>query len=319
MPTNKNAAFRYRVLDELFSRPGRGYTIEQLVEEVNEALWEAFGREISVKKRALSGDINIMRSDPPRGFAAPIKVSKKYYTYTDKKFSIHKAPLNQADVRSIREAIGLLQQFKGLPHYQELALLLSKISGNLVNVSEKRTIIQFETNELLKGLEWLEPCYKSILHREVQRITYHPFTQEEPYEVILHPYLLKEYRNRWFLFGWNEQSGSIHNLALDRLVGMEPDGMDYYENPGFDPETYFKDIVGVTIIQGLSPVSIVFKTTVLLARYLQSKPIHSSQTVLGQGADHVLFSLKVIPNYELKSELQRYGDDLQVIGQGMEP
>lgn len=40
MPTNKNAQLRYQILDRCFSNRHRKYTIEDLVDAVNDALYD---------------------------------------------------------------------------------------------------------------------------------------------------------------------------------------------------------------------------------------------------------------------------------------
>ena len=50
MATNKNAQLRYQILDRYFSNFGRQYTIDDLVEEVNDRLLDINGTEVSLPK-----------------------------------------------------------------------------------------------------------------------------------------------------------------------------------------------------------------------------------------------------------------------------
>ena len=51
------------------------------------------------------------------------------------------------------------------------------------------------------------------------KVRYHPYNVASPTRVIIHPYYLKQYNNRWFLFGYNpEKRKSDWNLALDRII-----------------------------------------------------------------------------------------------------
>lgn len=43
MPTNKNAQLRYRILDRCFSDFHRTYSIEDLLDTVNESLMDLYG------------------------------------------------------------------------------------------------------------------------------------------------------------------------------------------------------------------------------------------------------------------------------------
>jgi len=94
MPVNKNALYRYRVLNELLQNP-RGYTIDELTEKVSEKLYEDFGIP-SVSKRTIYSDLNILRSDRPRGFSAPVVVENGRYKY-ERPFSIFRLVLSWSE------------------------------------------------------------------------------------------------------------------------------------------------------------------------------------------------------------------------------
>jgi predicted DNA-binding transcriptional regulator YafY len=311
MPTNKHASFRYRVLNACFRRPRR-WSFDDLIEEVSEQLYEAFGTRQSVSKRTIQYDINLMRSAPPLGFDAPIVCEEGKYFYGDRNFSIENKPLTEKDITAIKGALGVLQQFNGLPQFQALADTLNRMEG-WVKYPEW-SIIQFETNDQAAGTEWLELLYQGALEGKSLHITYHPFVVDEPYQLVFHPYYLREYRNRWFVFGLHDELGVIHTLALDRVKAVKSSRKRFQPNTIFEPDTYFLDLIGVTRPASAEPVEIVFKTTDLLSKYLETKPLHRSQTLRRREGEVAEFSIRVIPNYELYSELARFGKALKVIG-----
>ena len=59
MPINKNALLRYQILDRCFSDRHRRYEIEDLVDKVNEALLDMYGKTVSL--REIRADITYMR------------------------------------------------------------------------------------------------------------------------------------------------------------------------------------------------------------------------------------------------------------------
>lgn len=313
MPTNKHASFRYRALDQCFTNRGhRKWTLDELVEEVSRLSREAFGAGTTLSKRTIQGDINVMRSPRPRGFGAPIVCRLGLYYYKDPAFRIDKIPLGAEELDLLRDAVALLRQLPGLPQLPVVELLLQRLSGGNGPESLSPAIIQFETNPAVQGLEWLAPLYQAIARRRVVRIDYHSFL-EEPAQILLHPYLLKEWRNRWYLFGRNADD-KLWNLALDRMHGVEVAGdVAYRDNDLFDPETWFSDLVGVTKPEGARPVEVLLETTYLPSRYLDTRPIHPSQRLLFQEGDRYRFSLRVILNYELVNEILRYGNELRVL------
>lgn len=50
MPTNKNAQLRYRILDRCFSDFHRTYSIEDLMDTVNESLMDLYGSQVSIRQ-----------------------------------------------------------------------------------------------------------------------------------------------------------------------------------------------------------------------------------------------------------------------------
>lgn len=310
MPANKQAAFRYRVLDTCF-RKHRGWTIEELREEIATALWESFGIDSGVSRRQLFYDMELMKSEPPRGYNAPIEVKDGQYFYTDRKFSIVQQPLTAHDVTTLRDALTVLAQFRGLPMVEPLDNLLKRLEG-WIRFPDKNAI-RFETNELTAGTEWLPKLYGAVMDKRALEVQYFPFVAEEAFSIVFHPYHLREYRNRWFVFGLNSSSNTIYNLALDRIQAIQVAAVPFQPNTIFDPEDFFKDIIGVTRPEGAAPVEITFRTTVLQSKYLQTKPLHPSQTKLEETVNGALFSIRVIPNYELYSELLRFGRSLEVV------
>lgn len=118
-------------------------------------------------------------------------------------------------------------------------LLLQRLNKNTSIPGLSPSVIQFETNHSVRGLEWLGPfLYKAIVENIVVLIQYQPFV-EPAQEILFHPYLLKEWKNRWYVFGRNGEH-KVWNLGLDRIVGIAemPDDT-YLINDVFDPSLWF--------------------------------------------------------------------------------
>jgi hypothetical protein len=66
-------------------------------------------------------------------------------------------------------------------------------------------VIGLESNIDLKGIEYLSQLYDAIINEQVLEVEYQDFKSEEPFTLTFHPYYLKQYNNRWFVFGLNEE------------------------------------------------------------------------------------------------------------------
>lgn len=315
MPVNRNALIRYRTIDKCLQNRRRKWTIEDLIEACNAVLYEYEGIEKGVSLRTIRLDLNAMRSDK-LGYNAPIIVTgKKYYSYEDPEYSITNIPLTTQDLNILREVSHLLRQFKGFSHFNEVSEMIHKLEDKIYSEQHHQpSIIDFEKNDLLTGIQWLDTLYKAIVSQTTVQLTYQSFKARQSGDILFCPYLLKEYRNRWFILGMKKQGKEICIFALDRIQHIEylPHEL-YREQKNFDAHAYFSDIIGVTRNIGESPVTIVFWANNHHAPYIKTKPIHSSQQIIEEVKDGTHFSINVVPNFELERELMGFGEGLKVL------
>lgn len=88
---------------------------------------------------------------------------------------------------------------------------------------------------------------------------------------------MKQYNNRWFLFGFNEEFKEMSNLAIDRIISLNEINLKYRTNNEIDFEEYFEDVVGVTIRTDVPIEKVLIKVTNEVWPYIKSKPLHGSQ------------------------------------------
>lgn len=315
MPVNKNALIRYRTIDKCLQNRRRKWTIEDIIDACNDALYEFEGIDKGLSLRTIRSDINAMRSDK-LGYNAPIIVTdKKYYSYENPDYSISNIPLTTQDLNVLQEVSSLLRQFKGFTHFNEVSEMVNKLEDKIYSEQNNQTsVIDFEKNERLAGIEWLDILYKSIVHKSAVQLTYQSFKTRAAWLIVFYPYLLKEYRNRWFVLGMKKEGKEIITFALDRIQLAEQLPTEKYkELKAFNPHTYFKDIIGVTRNAADSPSHIVFWASQLHAPYIKTKPIHASQQIVEEVKGGTHFSIDVIPNFELEKELISFGEGLKVL------
>jgi predicted DNA-binding transcriptional regulator YafY len=264
----------------------------------------------------VQADIEMMRSNK-LGYEAPIIVAdKKYYTYEDKNYSIANIPLNQQDMQVLGEVSDLLKQFKGFSHFTDLNEMVSKLEDKIyTQKTQSPPVIDFEKNDNLKGLEWIEGIRKAIVAKQTLCITYQSFKARAASTFCFSAYLLKEYRNRWFVLGVSHQRNStLLNLALDRIQTIETHIEDYRENTSIDLATYYSDVIGVTKSPGQRDNEVIFWIDNANAPYIITKPLHHTQKLLKEEPDGKIFSIKVILNFELERELLGFGSKIRVLG-----
>ncbi len=196
--------------------------MENLIEECNKSLYDYTGSVEGIKKRQIFDDINYMES--PQGWNVPLERCRDghrvFYRYSDKSFSINSQPLNLTEENQLKEALLTLSRFKGMPQFEWVDEIIARLDSGLGLTHNSKKIIQFDQNDFLKGLEFITPIYNAILYNRVLSIDYKSFKMEETQTFLFHPYFLKQFNNRWYLFGRNDKSGFILNLALDRMSAI---------------------------------------------------------------------------------------------------
>ncbi len=315
MATNKHAIIRYQTLDKCFRNPGRKYFIEDLIEACSKAIYEFTGNDKGIKRRQILEDIKFMESI--QGWNIPLNRIRDghrvYFRYKDNGFSINNQPLNETEENQLREALLTLSRFKGMPQFEWVDEISARLNSSLGLSHNSGKIIEFDQNNFLKGLEFITLIYNSILYKKAINIEYKSFKQDISQSIIFHPYFLKQYNNRWYVFGKNDASQFIMNLALDRITTIEESTKKYIANKSIDFNEYFEDIIGVTLNNDSEVENVVIKVSNELLPYIKTKPIHGSQKLKEQGLSHALISIDVIPNYELESLILSYGEGVEVL------
>lgn len=312
MPTNKNAQLRYQVLDRCFSDFTRKYSIDDLIDKVNEALYDLNGTEISV--RQIREDMKYMRDRVT--YNAPIKAypwngKKCYYRYTDRDFSIFNNELTVEEVNKLRSTLDMLGNYRGIPGNAWLEEVISNLEYRFGIKSNSDNVVEFEQNEQLKGLEYLSEVIDAAVNHTPLIIYYKTYRGKE-LTTTLHPYHVKQYNNRWFLFGYEEESDKIANKALDRIQHISLANVPYKPNTSIDFAHFFDDVVGVSIPkEDVKKETIILRFTEARFPYVTSKPIHKSQVVLSE--DDCTISLEVKPTRELEQQILSFGYDVEVL------
>lgn len=314
----KNAIMRYKILDSLMSNRNRYYSISELLEKVNEAL-ELDGME-PVSRRCIEKDLNTLECAPYEAAIERVWYhGKKCIRYAEEGFSIFTKKLTEEEENLLSEVLNTIGQFDGLDTFEWLDSLKKRL-----DIKEHRRIIQFDSNPYFEGRNLIGSLFTAISNKQVLALKYHTFKDPQVREVVVYPYLLKEYNNRWFLIVGVED-GTILNFALDRIDDFKPmPHIDYIE-PDEDLESRFDDIVGVTLFKDKPTEDILLWVNEEGYQYVKTKPLHGSQRDVKGEEDKAVrerypalqggrfFRLQCILNYEIEQLLMSKMNQLVVL------
>jgi len=318
MPTNKNAQIRYQALDKCLGNWGRRYYIEDLVEACNKALYMYNGIS-GVKKRQVQEDLKFMESVEGYGMLIDRIQDghRRYYRYRNRNASINERPFNQEELDLVSDALTLLTRFKGIPQFDWLDDVEKQLYTTSKLGKDSRAIVSFQHNPYLKGMDkgYYKQIFNAIVDKRAIEIIYHPFGKSSR-TMVVSPYHLKQYNNRWFLIAKCNNYEKLFNFAIDRLEGDINELSNKYEplDEEFDFDEYFEDVIGVSVTD--TPIEdVVLYVSEKEFNYIDTKPLHPSQVVkkepLPDGRREI--NLKVRVNYELRALLCSYGDQIEVI------
>ena len=319
MPVNRNTLLRYKTIDRMLQK-GRKVTLDELIEACNVVLYETNGYG-EVSRRTIQHDIREMRYSLALGYYAPIKVvDKKYYKYDEYGYSITQIPISYEDIVQLSESVGLLKQMCSFKGFGGVEDAVNRLADYLTSMRyNKEPVILLENNDRVRGQNYFTDLHDAIINKRPVRITYKSFQWSNTSTFFFSPYILKEFRNRWFVYGRRHDCPDtpLTNLALDRIEEEITDASNeehYLNDNSFHPNEYFRDMIGVTR-NADSPVEhVTFIASASEAPYISTKPLHHSQKEIEALPDgRVVFSIDVVLNYELERDLLGYGEGITVL------
>ena len=312
MPKNKSYDDRKKILNEMF-RSKKNFTLDELIERVSDKLG------ISISPKTIQNDIRAIKQEALEK-DAELKCVNSRYTYEPKNFNLFEVKVDSASIDKIKLAASILKQIPGLDVHEELKEVFEKLEMRVSEVEDEPDIIQFDTRPDYQGAKYLAELLESIKGETVISFDYQPFIHTQSMNIIIHPYLLKEYNNRWFLIGLPEHKRQkkeyeFYVFGLERIKSkIKPESkIEFYRHYAFDASTYYKNIIGVTIPKGAIVENIILRFKIPRAYYVETNPPHSSQKLIKETKTHKLFSYDLIPNRELESVVLSFGSDVNVM------
>ena len=348
MGKNKNAMIRYFFLDRLLANGNISYSCKELTEKCSEMLEDAgytplykkphiiddkmdlnFKKALASAKRVIQLDLNALQEEP---FNREISRKKSHgipvYTYTDPTQSLFSKKLSADEKRFVKEILRRLGRFSGIASFTLLDELLNSLENKVslkTTIDDDTPIMSFEENKYLKNLDYLPVLFSYIAHKQPVYIHYQKFLESEIRTFNVHPYMLKQYSNRWYLICSlvADKDGKFNpelilNLSLDRIVGgIEPDRQHEFIPCPIDLSERYEEIIGMTFKKDTPVEKIIFAVSEGTAPYIETKPIHETQYSVRdasyQKEGYKIFGIECRPNQELFSVLSSFGDNLIVL------
>lgn len=307
MPKNKSAYERYLVIDSCLCNPYREYTVYDLIEQCREKLG------VDVSRRTILDDIRYIKEEwADRGIEI-LKFrngkNQVFFRYKDLTKNIRNSWLSYIEAQQLQETIEMLGRIKGSPQFEWVDEIMARLEDHFNLANNHQGVIGLEQNVDIEGVKYINPLFGYIVNKQCVEVQYCKFSGEE-FTWQIHPYYIKQYNQRWFLLGSNDQYANLVTIPLDRIVSVKSIDMPY-RSSDINFDEYFDDVIGVTIPQDRDVEEVVLRFSANRFPYVRSKPMHLSQRI--KDAEQGIISIKVIPNKELISQIFSFGPDVEVI------
>jgi predicted DNA-binding transcriptional regulator YafY len=234
------------------------------------------------------------------------------YQYEDPNFSIFSTELSEDDILHLGQALDILRRFDGMPEASWVSELGARLNLCMKNRKEVRAAVGFESAIYNKGMEHFTPLFNAIRKKTTVELRYQSFKMTEPQTLIVHPYYLKQYNNRWFLFCCNGDHTNLSNYPLDRILSVKLAHVPYRETH-IDFDEHFEDVIGVTKREGQQSEKVLLRFSKDEYPYVATKPWHGSQKKVAEDESSVTIELDVVVNYELEQKILSWGDYVEVL------
>jgi len=314
MGVNTDQLIRFFKIDDKIKN-GKKATIKQLATAWNNSCTE---EKDKVTERTIATDIKAIQK-VFEGAEIDEQIDGKYYSYSDHKFSIRQLNLNENDEVFFSFLRMTLQNFENTDIYNKFNKLRNKVlqedKSKQTTTNSFKSFILPEISFGKSGYEWIETLFEAINKQESIEILY----RKNPNEIsnkTLSPYLLKEFRKRWYLIAYDhaEDRKCTKVYALDKIKEIIESEKKFYIDPFFNPNDYFKYTFGIHHELFNKPIDVVLDFYGNNIDQLMNHPLMATQkSTLMQGGKALRVELEVYNSYEIKREILGYGKGVKVV------
>ncbi len=312
MPTGKNPRRRLILIDSILKSHKR-YSIKEIAEKVNEQLEEDGFAMVS--ERMIYNDIQMMQEE------YPVNIIKKdgKYQYETRDESITNEILDQKDREIIEMALQTFSIYKGSGLFEKFDDVITRLMAGSVlrrlNKSDHKKYIQIGELTGKTGQEWIEVIYDAIVNYKKLKIHYKPYGGETKIRTIS-PYLLKEFRNVWYMVAFADEfklKNGTNIFRLTRIQKIEPCEETYVIDEYFNSEDYFKYSLGVFHVHAAEPIEVKIEFNRHLIPLISETKIHPSMEIISKTEEVMVVTFTVYNTIELKNKILSYGANAEVL------
>lgn len=164
-------------------------------------------------------------------------------------------------------------------------------------------------NRKSNGIMYFNDILYAIENQLVLEFTLNSYWSESSTRRCV-PKAIKETHNRYYLIAWDLDKKEFRNFGLDRITNFKVTYKSA-ESPAIDIAKFYEHAFGIECYN--DPQKVILKFQKSQQAYLESLPLHTSQTIVDLNNDFIQVELFVHHTNELVMEIMKYGAICEVI------
>ncbi len=274
----------------------------------------SLSEQFEISTKTAQRDIDFMRDR----LLCPLDYdsSKKGYYYDDETFSLPMVYLSSEELSSLLIARKMLQDISGGAIGDEISSIVEKIT----NILKKHAVAADHIDDafsfqLIEYAPAPEAVFKAVLESCLKKrclnFTYYSPATEERSERTVEPYHLFNYMGTWHTIGYCHLRKEIRDFALSRISETKVLTESFKIPDDFEFKKYFLSTFG--LYKGKSAKEVTLRFTPEKSKWIKGQIWHKDQKVSHLNDGSLELSFPVSDFSEIKREILKHGDDVEVI------
>ena len=192
-------------------------------------------------------------------------------------------------------------------------LMTSLSVNNLINESSSlrgRIILE----NVPSGQKYLKMIINAMKEGKMLEMEYQTFKDTPAFKVVLAPYCVKLFKQRWYVVGKTSDRHSLGIFCLDRINSLLQTLRSFKMPEKFDAKEYFNDWFGIVHDERYyKPEIIRLKVWDRQRHYFKTLPLHEPQHEVEIHKDWSIFEYHMAPTWDLEMDLLQYNDCVEVL------
>lgn len=192
-------------------------------------------------------------------------------------------------------------------------LMTSLSVNNLINESSSlrgRIILE----NVPSGQKYLKMIINAMKEGKMLEMEYQTFKDTPAFKVVLAPYCVKLFKQRWYVVGKTADRHTLGIFCLDRINSLLQTLRSFKMPEKFDAKEYFNDWFGIVHDERYyKPEIIRLKVWDRQRHYFKTLPLHEPQKEVETHKDWSIFEYYMAPTWDLEMDLLQYNDCVEVL------